>query len=147
MTCSPVSRKSSQASIVPKTAVPRAARSRSSGACSSSQAIFVPEKYGSRVRPVRSRISSSWPAARRRSQIPADRRSCQTIARCSGSPVAGSQTQIVSRWLVIPTAISCSGATPASSQASRATAWVTAQISALSCSTQPGCGKCWRNSR
>ena len=34
------------------------------------------------------------------------RRSCQTIARCSGSPVAGSHTQTVSRWLVIPTAAS-----------------------------------------
>ena len=38
------------------------------------------------------------------------RRSCQTIARASGSPVRCDQKQIVSRWLVIPIAAIRAGA-------------------------------------
>ena len=62
------------------------------------------------------------PAARSSSQRAAVRRSCQTSARCSGSPVAGSQTQTVSRWLVMPDRRSSPARTPASSSASPATA-------------------------
>ena len=65
----------------------------------------------------------------------------------SGSPVLRSQTQTVSRWLLIPTACSSPGLSPASAIASPATAFVTSQISFASCSTQPGLGKCWPNSR
>ena len=79
---------------------------------------------------MRVRTIASCPWARSSSQRAAVRRSCQTRARCSGSPVDGSQTQTVSRWLVIPTASSSPGATPASSRASPATACVTRQISA-----------------
>ncbi len=32
------------------------------------------------------------------------RRSCHTIARCSGSPLRLSQATTVSRWFVMPTA-------------------------------------------
>ena len=51
------------------------------------------------------------PRAARRSGA-AVRRSCQTSARCSGSPVDGSQQTTVSRWLVMPTASSSPGSTP-----------------------------------
>ena len=54
---------------------------------------------------MRSRTSGSWPAARSSSQRAAVRRSCQTSARCSGSPLAGSQATTVSRWLAIPIAV------------------------------------------
>ena len=37
-------------------------------------------------------------------QMAAVRLSCQTIALCSGRPVARSQVSVVSRWLVIPSA-------------------------------------------
>ena len=84
------------------------------------------------------RTSASWPSARSSSQRPAVRRSCQTSARCSGSPDSGSHTQTVSRWFVMPIACSSPSPAPASSSASSATARVTSQISAASCSTQPG---------
>ncbi len=145
--CSPVSLKISHASTVPNTARPARARSRSPSTLCNSHSIFVPEKYGSSTSPVRSRTSCSRPAARNSSQRSAVRRSCHTIARCSGSPVDGSQTHTVSRWLAIPTATSSPARTSASSSASPATAWVTCHISFASCSTQPGFGKCWANSR
>ena len=44
------------------------------------------------------------PASRSSSQRAAVRRSCQTIARCRGSPVRRSHTTTVSRWLVMPIA-------------------------------------------
>ncbi len=147
VTCSPDRFQISHESIVPNTARPSRARSASPSTFLSSHSIFVPEKYGSSTRPVRSRTSDSTPAARNSSQRAAVRRSCHTIARCRGSPVAGSHTHTVSRWFVIPTACSSPGTTPASSSASPATACVTAQISAASCSTHPGCGKCCANSR
>ena len=42
--------------------------------------------------------------------------SCQTMAWCTGRPVARSQTTVVSRWLVMPTAASRSGRSPAAAQ-------------------------------
>ena len=67
------------------------------------------------------------------------RRSCQTIARWIGSPVARSQTTIVSRWLVMPIAGDAVGARLLPST-SRATASVSSQISSGSCSTHPRAG-------
>ena len=98
------------------------------------------------TRPVRSRTSGSCPAARSSSQRSAVRRSCQTSARWIGSPVAGSQATTVSRWLVIPIASRSAPWIPASTIACTATRRVTSQISAASCSTQPGRGKCCSNS-
>jgi hypothetical protein len=98
------------------------------------------------TRPVRSRISSSWPASRSSPQRAAVRRSCQTRARCTGSRLLGSQATTVSRWLVIPTPARSDPCTPASASAAIATLRVTSQISAASCSTQPGLGKCCANS-
>ena len=43
------------------------------------------------------------------------RRSCQTMARPSGRPLARSQTSVVSRWLVMPMAAIAPGARPARS--------------------------------
>ena len=145
--CSPVSLKSIHESTVPNTARPSRARSASPSTLRSSHSILVAEKYGSSISPVRSRMRSSSPASRSSSQRPAVRRSCQTSAWCSGSPVEGSQQTTVSRWLVMPTASSSPGSRPASESASPATACETSQISVASCSTQPGLGKCWVNSR
>ncbi len=78
--------------------------SRAASTLRSSHSILVPEKYGSITSPVRSRTSSSWPASRSSSQRAAVRRSCQTSALWTGSPVSGSQATTVSRWLVIPIA-------------------------------------------
>jgi hypothetical protein len=54
---------------------------------------------------------------------------------------------VVSRWLVMPTAATSRAATRALASASCATASCVRQISSGSCSTQPGRGKIWRNSR
>ena len=144
---SPVSLNSSHASTVPNTARPSRALPASPSTLRSSHSIFVAEKYGSSIRPVFARIASSSPASRSSPQRAAVRRSCQTSARCSGSPVDGSQQTTVSRWFVMPTASSSPGSRPASSSASPATACETSQISSASCSTQPGRGKCCVNSR
>ena len=71
---------------------------------SSSHCILVAEKYGSRTRPVRSLTRGRWPASAMARQAAAVRRSCHTMARCSGSPVRRSQATTVSRWLVMPMA-------------------------------------------
>jgi hypothetical protein len=105
---------------------------------------LVPEKYGSSTSPVAARTAGSWPASLSSRQIGAVRRSCQTIALCTGASVARSHTTIVSRWLVIP--IARTSASRAAASASRATREVTSQISSASCSTQPGLGKCCVNS-
>ena len=49
-------------------------------------------------------IAGSWPSAFSFAQMSAVRRSCQTMARWIGLPVARSQTTVVSRWLVMPMA-------------------------------------------
>jgi hypothetical protein len=73
--------------------------------------------------------------------------SCQTIALVSGAPVRGSQTRLVSRWLAIPTAATWSVPMPAWASARGAIHSTFRQISAASCSTQPGRGKYCRCSR
>ena len=98
---------------------------------------LVAEKYGSSTRPVSDRTRGSWPFARSSSQRDAVRRSCQTIARCNGRPVARSHTT-VSRWLVMPMAAIDSPSSVATM--SRMVADTADQISSGSCSTQPGRG-------
>jgi hypothetical protein len=66
--------------------------------------------------------------------------SCQTIALWTALPVFLSQTTAVSRWFVMPTAARSEALMPALSSAPRITSWLRAQISAGSCSTQPGFG-------
>src|SRR5690606_21340378 len=116
----------------------RSARSRRPSTWSSSQRSFGPEKYVAGGRPVRSRNHSAS-SARTSSSV---RVSCQTIAWCTGWPVARSHTSVVSRWLVMPTATGV-----AEPSASATTASTLVQISSASCSTQPGRGKIWRCSR
>ncbi len=70
---------------------------------SRSQVIFGAAKYGSSGRPVM-RAQLAPPRLRRRSQMAAERRSCQTIALLSGFPVALSQASTVSPWLASATA-------------------------------------------
>ena len=67
--------------------------------------------------------------------------SCQTIALWIGLPVLRSQTTAVSRWLVMPTAARSEALMFAFLSAPSMTSWLRAQISAGSCSTQPGLGK------
>ena len=136
----------SQVSTVPKASSPRSARARAPGTLSSSQAILVALKYGSITRPVFSRTSCSAPSAFNRSHSGALLRSCQTMALWIGSPVWRSQTIVVSRWLLMPIASTSLGATSLILSASRAVARWVCRISFGSCSTQPGCGKIWRNS-
>ena len=142
-----VSFQASQLSMVPKHSSPRSARARAPGTWSSSQASLVAEKYGSSSRPVCSVTRSSWPAARSASQRSAVRRSCQTIAGATGWPVARSHSTTVSRWLVMPTAARSRGAASARASTSAMVTACDTQISLASCSTQPGCGKNWVNSR
>ena len=73
--------------------------------------------------------------------------SCQTIALCTGLPVARSHRTVVSRWLVMPSALTWSARSPALAIAPATTACTFDQISVASCSTQPGLGKIWRCSR
>ncbi len=84
---------------------------------SRSQVIFGAAKYGSSGRPVMPASSAARPLSR--SQMAAERRSCQTIARLSGFPVARSQASTVSPWLASATA--CAG-TPGGGQGLRARA-------------------------
>jgi hypothetical protein len=58
---------------------------------------------------------------RRRSQIAALARLCQTTARWIGRPVARSHTTVVSRWFVMPMAATSRPARPAAASASRPT--------------------------
>ena len=136
----PVSFHTSHASTVPNASARSSARRVASGTASSSQRIFVPEKYASSTRPVRCRTTASRPAAFSASHSGAVRRHCQTIARWTGRPVARSQTIVVSRWLVMPIAATSAPLAPAVASASRAAVTVVVQISSGSCSTQPGCG-------
>ena len=77
-----------------------------------------------------------------RAQLRRSARRCGGPARPapggSARRVAGSQATTVSRWLVIPIASSSAPWMPASTIASTATRRLTSQISAASCSTQPG---------
>ena len=95
---------------------------------------------------MRAVTAASWPSSRSRAQIPAVRRSCQTIARCSGMPVRRFQTSVVSRWLVMPMAAIASAPIPAFATASRQVAATVDQRSSGSCSTHPERGKCCANS-
>jgi hypothetical protein len=80
-------------------------------------------------------------AAARRAAVLPDERAVERLAGLR------SHATTVSRWFVIPMPASERPSIPAESSASFATARVTSQISLASCSTQPGRGKCWRNSR
>ena len=70
--------------------------------------------------------------------------SAQLIAFCTGTPVARSQTTVVSRWLAMPSATRSATVSCALPSASWTTSSTLPQISTGSCSTQPGRGKIWR---
>ena len=76
------------------------------------------------------------PCTARRCGCPARRWRCARARRCS-CPTAA----VVSRWLVMPMALTSSRVMPAFSMAPATTSWTLVQISAASCSTQPGFGK------
>ena len=96
------------------------------------------------MRPVFSRMKSAL--SRRVSQNSEVRRSCQTMALYTGSPVSASQTMVVSRWLVMPMPAMFLPLMPILVMASAMTAASEDQISIGLCSTQPGFGKYWVNS-
>ena len=62
-------------------------------------------------------------------QAAAVRRSCHTMAGCSGRPVTRSHTTVVSRWLVMPIARRSRASRPASARAASAVASTACQIS------------------
>ena len=136
----PVRFQISQVSIVPNSTSPRSARSRSRGSWSSIQVSRGPAKYGASGSPHRSRKRSGPCSPASSCTRSAVRVSCQTSARATGRPVARSHTTVVSRWLAMPIATTCSGAAPARCTASGTTRRTLRQISAASCSTQPGRG-------
>jgi len=131
---------------VPTATSPETTRLQVCGSSVRTHASLVPEKYGSRRRPVSRAISGSCPASRMLAQMPAVRRSCHTIARRGLPIVSRSQKQMVSRWLVMPTAVGGSALASGLASSCRSEASVAAQISPGSCSTQPSAGKCWGNS-
>jgi hypothetical protein len=91
--------------------------------------------------PGRSSAGSGAPGPRRAAhRSAAVRRSCQTMAGATGSPVARSHSTVVSRWLVIAMAVHCAACTPVRRSTSSATPAGCRQISPASCSTQPGWG-------
>ena len=129
--------------MVPNASSPAAARSRAPSTWSRIQASLVAEKYGSSSSPVFPPTIGSCPASRNERQRSAVRRSCHTMARWIGFPLARSQTTVVSRWLVMPiaaTAPPAAAAPPTAASASRVTARVADQISSGSCSTRPSPG-------
>jgi hypothetical protein len=67
--------------------------------------------------------------------------SCQVIAFWTGTPVARSQTTVVSRWFVMPSATRSATVSCAFVSASCTTSSTFCQISTASCSTHPGRGK------
>ena len=83
--------------MVPKHTFPASAWPRSPSTWSSIQRSFVALKYGSSTSPVVSRTRVSSPRALSSAHMSAVRRSCQTIARSTGSPVARFHTAVVSR--------------------------------------------------
>ena len=89
----PVKTHSSQESTVAKAGT----RAPSARPRSSIQCIFVAEKYESRTSPVVSRTAAPCPSSSRRWHISLVRRSCQTMARWSGSPLSRSKPTVVSR--------------------------------------------------
>ena len=129
---------------------PRPRRARR-GRCRGSSAAWSRRSRGPAARPV-ARAPRASPARRSASQLSAVRRSCQTMAVAARAPVARSQTMVVSRWLVMPMAATRSSPAPseprpAFASTSCAVSRCVAQISPASCSTHPGCGKCWVSSR
>ena len=73
--------------------------------------------------------------------MPSVRVSCQTMALYTGSPVVRSQTNAVSRWLVMPTAAIWSDLMSALASAAAVVARTFSQISIALCSTHPAFGK------
>ena len=114
--------------------------------CRASRRSWSPRNRGRAAGRCVRRTSGSAPSAFSSAHTSAVRRSCQTIARWIGSPVARSQTTTVSRWLVMPIAATRLGVDRRAS-ASRTTASVSRQICSGSCSTQPRCGIMLRRAR
>ena len=86
------------------------------------------------------RAEPTCAALRSWAQVLSARRSCQTMAWCTGWPVVRFHSTVVSRWLVIPMARISLAFRPAVCNACRAVASCVRQISIGSCSTQPGRG-------
>ena len=141
-----VSFQMSQASRVPAQSRPWAASERAPATWSSSHRIFEAEKYASAASPVVSRMRRAVASSRaRRSISSCVRVSCQTMAGPRARPDSRSQSTTVSPWFAIPMPASREAA-DARWSASTIARRTLSQISAASCSTQPGCGKYCSNS-
>jgi len=149
VTCRPPVRfQISQVSIVPNSTSPRSARSRRPGMWLRIQFSRGPEKYVASGSPLRCCTSSAPGVPSSVLTSVSVRVSCHTTARPIGTPVCRSHSTVVSRWLAMPRAATSSVLIPARLSASGASRFTLRQISAASCSTQPGRGKyclcsCW----
>jgi hypothetical protein len=131
----PVSFQISQLSMVPKASLPASAFSRAPSTLSSSQASLEPEKYGSSSRPVFCCTIGSCPSRRSAAVIEAVRRSCQTMALCTGR--AGLAVPEHHGLALVGDADGRDGARAPFARAARTVESVVAQITSGSCSTQP----------
>ena len=109
--------------------------------CPAASAILVPRSTGRAAGRCAARrrclVTGRRSAARQRAAV---RRSCHTIARWIGSPVARSQNSVVSRWLVMPIAAMLRPASSARPSTSRVVSSTVDHRSSGSCSTQPEAG-------
>ncbi len=140
-TSPPVSTHTSHVSTVPNTSSPASARSRAPPTLSSSHLILLAEKYASGRSPVFAwtmRLASCVPHSS--SMMGAVRRHCQTMALWMGSPVVGSHTIVVSRWLSMPMAATLSAVREWRLASSVRLPSCEYRISCGLCSTQPGLG-------
>ena len=120
---------------------PASAFARAPGTLSSSQRILLAEKYASGMRPVLARTSAAMEASPQSSSTrSAVRRHCQTIAFAIGSPVVGSHTMVVSRWLSMPMATTSAAVSPWRATSSVSDPSCEKRMSCGLCSTQPGLG-------
>ena len=134
----PVRFHASQQSTVPQSSSPASARARTPGTSSSNQASLAAEKNESLRSPVRTRNTSSYPAARQRFTMASVWLEIHTIASCTGTPVRRSQISTVSRWLVTPQATTSPGLAPAAASTSTTVPRCSCQSATGSSSTQPG---------
>ena len=133
---------SSQLSTVPKA---RSGPGRDAALGRTATRSLVAEKYGSRTSPVRRRTRSRWPAAAGASQT----RGGPPVLPHDG-PVqrpAGAAVPHHGRLPLVGDADGGHRARRSSASSSARVAATASQISSASCSTQPGRGKYWGNSR
>ena len=113
VTCRPVRFQISQVSMVPNSTSPASARARAPWRIVQQPADLRAGEIGRQRQAARGPGTGPGPP-RRPARAPGRsvRVSCQTMALCTGLPVARSHRTVVSRWLVMPTAARSLGLDP-----------------------------------